>query len=373
MPIHLALGDPLTSFKYFKNTGRAYQKRSVEMIHLCRLFSQVSSGKPDQTDALKSLFDTVDNALTSAVDAGKGRSDIADDAFATAEEQLDQYTVRYHARNVRGHVHDIIGYAAQEDSHMMKTYNRLSTRLGSSKADTLRPLAKVHFWILKSPADRHLALIVTHEINPEANISELLWMFARLPKDQRVALKQNPHFYLSRDLSDRSHTYNDEFVLKPLRELKPEKDLVVLVLSDRNGRIYFDYKKFSRTYGNIWKPHNTIILKDLQGTLEAANRIIPKINGEVCVWKRGSDLDPPYLMDWKEVFNLALGEPDVDWLIRSETSRDEAFDLEVTGGWKRCLLGKYKKPKPVPVFGPCNSVTSAQSHEGPLEDLPSLD
>jgi hypothetical protein len=33
------------------------------------------------------------------------------------------------------------------------------------------------------------------------------------------------------------------------------------------------------------------------------------------------------------VLNRALDLPDVDWLIRSETSPDEAFDIEVTGGW----------------------------------------
>ena len=33
------------------------------------------------------------------------------------------------------------------------------------------------------------------------------------------------------------------------------------------------------------------------------------------------------------MLNRALDLPDVDWLIRSETSPNEAFDIEVTGGW----------------------------------------
>jgi len=33
------------------------------------------------------------------------------------------------------------------------------------------------------------------------------------------------------------------------------------------------------------------------------------------------------------VLDKALDLPDVDWLIRSETPSDEAFDIEVTGGW----------------------------------------
>jgi len=66
---------------------------------------------------------------------------------------------------------------------------------------------------------------------------------------------------LSSDLSDRPFAYDDDFVLKPLKDLKPEKGLTVLILSDRTGQIYFDYEKFSKTYGNIWKPHDAIILK----------------------------------------------------------------------------------------------------------------
>jgi len=38
------------------------------------------------------------------------------------------------------------------------------------------------------------------------------------------------------------------------------------------------------------------------------------------------------------VLDKALDLPDVDWLIRSGTSSDEAFDIEVTGGWVRFLF-----------------------------------
>lgn len=80
------------------------------MIQLCRLFLEISPGKPDQMDALKrfsshpqssiiradfwvplSLLETVEDALKSAVEAGKERSEAADTAFATAEEELDWY------------------------------------------------------------------------------------------------------------------------------------------------------------------------------------------------------------------------------------------------------------------------------------------
>jgi hypothetical protein len=47
---------------------------------------------------LPSLFETVEDALKSAVDAGKDRSDAADAAFATAEEELDWYAAWHHPK-----------------------------------------------------------------------------------------------------------------------------------------------------------------------------------------------------------------------------------------------------------------------------------
>jgi hypothetical protein len=47
---------------------------------------------------LLSLFEAVEDALKSAVDAGKDRSDAADTAFATAEEALDWYAAWHHPK-----------------------------------------------------------------------------------------------------------------------------------------------------------------------------------------------------------------------------------------------------------------------------------
>ena len=108
------------------------------------------------------------------------------------------------------------------------------------------------------------------ELGPDVKISELLWTFSRLPEDQRIGLKQNPHFYFSKDLSDRASAYDDEFKLEPLKDLRPEKDSVVMVLLDRAGQIFVDDRQFSKTYGNIWRPDNTIILKGKQHFLSAS-------------------------------------------------------------------------------------------------------
>jgi hypothetical protein len=101
---------------------------------------------------LLSLLETVEDALKSAVEAGKERSEAADSAFATAEEELDWYAgwqhpeqqcvpfhlvlhdrvliETTHSRSVLDDVQNIIEDAAQKDSHIMKIHKRLSTRLG---------------------------------------------------------------------------------------------------------------------------------------------------------------------------------------------------------------------------------------------------
>ncbi len=120
-------------------------------------------------------------------------------------------------------------------------------------------------------------MLILGELGPDVKISELLWTFSRLPEDQRIGLKQNPHFYFSKDLSDQASGYDDQFKLEPLKDLRPEKDLVVMVLLDRAGQIFVDYQQFSKTYGNIWRPDNTIILKGKHisvGQLEDAYLVI---------------------------------------------------------------------------------------------------
>ncbi|KAI9458342.1 hypothetical protein BJY52DRAFT_426005 [Lactarius psammicola] len=90
------------------------------------------------------------------------------------------------------------------------------------------------------------------------------------------------------------------------------------------------------TYTNVWKTHNTILLKDLQGTIEAASCIGPMIQGEVRIWKRGTTHSPLELTEWTDVLDQALRYPDVDWLIRTETSPSEAIAIEFT--WECCTL-----------------------------------
>lgn len=54
------------------------------------------------------------------------------------------------------------------------------------------------------------------------------------------------------------------------------------------------------------------------------------IQGEVRIWKRGTTDSPLELTEWTDVLDQALHYPDVDWLIRTETSPSEAIAIEVT-------------------------------------------
>ncbi|KAI9457014.1 hypothetical protein BJY52DRAFT_529444 [Lactarius psammicola] len=117
--------------KSMKFIGRAYQKRSVAMIELCRLFLEISPVSWDQVDALKSLVDTIDNAVMRAVEAGKDRNTVADNAFTSAEEELRHYAKRYHPgyKAVLGNTQNTIHVAAKEDNDITKT-RRLSQSSG---------------------------------------------------------------------------------------------------------------------------------------------------------------------------------------------------------------------------------------------------
>ena len=86
--------------------------------------------------------------------------------------------------------------------------------------------------------------------------------------------------------------------------------------------------------------------------------ISPKIDGEVCIWQRGGGRPlEEDLSKWTEVLDRALDKPGVDWLIRSETSPDEAFDIELTGGWVTFLFSILAKSYSRELQERCSPIT----------------
>ena len=145
------------------------------------------------------------------------------------------------------------------------------------------PKLKVNFVILKSPHERHdnqlivrrqyLPFLadscysrgVTEEINNSTTASEIIWRFSRYPRNypERITPKQNPHFYLG--LSNDAASYDSRFKKGPLKDfayrLHPEDTIYVLL--DKSCRLFLDAAPphIPRIFGNLWKPHRTVILK----------------------------------------------------------------------------------------------------------------
>ena len=71
-----------------------------------------------------SIFTTVEYALKSAVDAGKYRSDAADTAFATAEEELDWYAAWHYPKQQLVPIHSIHFVAPFANAHIIQGSGR---------------------------------------------------------------------------------------------------------------------------------------------------------------------------------------------------------------------------------------------------------
>ncbi|KAI0268897.1 hypothetical protein BC834DRAFT_659199 [Gloeopeniophorella convolvens] len=324
------------------------------MIQVCLLFRDVSPNLGvEQLYELRRICELVDNASKCAMEAGRGRNQVADEAFATAGESLGRYAMDVHPtqESVGGGIHAVIEKAAQRDKRAMKAQNRASARVGFKVRGDPSSLIRVDLQILKSPTERRDEPIRTYEFRAEYLIPNILCVLGELPGDQRVRLQQNPHLYSGSELPDKPSAYTNEFTLQPLKLLRLQEGSNILILLDRPGRIFVEYGKFSRTYGNIWKPGVSIILKGSTGELVAAQSVARQIRGDVCIWQRGGALPSRELTKWTDVLEEALLSPTTDWLIRSETSLEDAIAIELTGGWNRLRL---REPKPPPPSDDCS-------------------
>ena len=95
--------------------------------------------------------------------------------------------------------------------------------------------------------------------------SEILWNFSRYTDDRRIALRQNPHFYL--DLPTSVDDYGAKFSKHPERDFSLEHNDTVYVLVDKPGlnRVYLEadgqQRIQRRIFGNVWMPRDVMILK----------------------------------------------------------------------------------------------------------------
>ena len=103
---------------------------------------------------------------------------------------------------------------------------------------------------------------ITEEIDNSTTTSEIIWRFSRYPEEsgRRITARQNPHFYL--ELSKDVASYGGEFYKNSLKDFGHglEKGGTIYILIDKSCRLFLDAAK-PRIFGNLWRPHQTVILK----------------------------------------------------------------------------------------------------------------
>lgn len=283
---------------------------------ICRLFVQASP-QDDQHDAkFKEAILTVDMALRHATDAGKKVSASASNAFAEAQKMLLRYEESAHPRSIANIV-STMTQAKAIDQRSLGLFNRL--RAGRVVGTpNVPPTLTVNFVLLKSLPDPK-PLIVHQFLSDRPKTSEILWNFSRYQDDRRILLRQNPQFYL-----DLPTSFGADFVKDATKDFRFKRNDTVYVLVDKPdlGRIYLEAENGKRMFGNVWKPNDVLIFKDIRGRLE----------GEQLV---GNDIPRKQELFWRDEpeLNVSSAKP---W----ELQEDPWQPVTDTRDWKELIQEK---------------------------------
>ena len=98
---------------------------------------------------------------------------------------------------------------------------------------------------------------VAEVLGEETGVEEILWNFSRLKGNQRVTLKQNPHFYTG--LPKSACGYSDEFINDPIDKFWDATE--ISVLTHERSRVFLETGDRKRAFGNFWVPDEAIIFK----------------------------------------------------------------------------------------------------------------
>ncbi|KAI9435102.1 hypothetical protein H4582DRAFT_703309 [Lactarius indigo] len=153
---------------------------------------------------------------------------------------------------------------------------------------------EVNFVILESPHERRNdQLIINQEIDSSTTTAEILWRFSRYPQKTAITPRQNPHFYLQ--LSRDAASFDSKFHKDPLKDFgHPHYNgAIIYALLDKSCRLFLEAAKphKPRVFGNLWKPHNTVILKDISGILDSEDIVLRNIGESQDYWYRSSIID----------------------------------------------------------------------------------
>ncbi|KAH8981957.1 hypothetical protein EDB86DRAFT_393015 [Lactarius hatsudake] len=270
--------------------------------------------------------------------------------------------------------------ASKKDKESMSAFSKLKSVL--FKANTPSSSTKqVNFIILESLHEKNEhRLIINQEIDIFTTTAEIVWRFSRYPERSadritpNIASKQNPHFYVQ--LSNDPTSFDSEFHKDPLKDFSDLRHgEIIYVLLNKSCRLFLDAAEphVPRIFGNLWKPHKTVILKDVDGTLESEDTILRNMGKNQDYWYRPSimmtdlsqhltqseysgddcELIKRPVGNGRDLMELALRSQKVDFMIRDRSRPLPSAD----SGWKPL-------PSPMPsarVQAPENRATPRQS------------
>jgi hypothetical protein len=134
-------------------------------------------------------------------------------------------------------------------------------------------------------------------LSDETRVEEIFWNFSRLQGDQRITLQQNPYFYKGLPKSARAYTH--DFTAEPIENFRDATEILVLV--DRQSRVFLQTDETRRVFGNVWAPDEAIIFKgqrfvcrcpllmpplDIHGRLQGDRVVGEALQGTPYVWTR---------------------------------------------------------------------------------------
>jgi hypothetical protein len=262
-------------------------------------------------DYLQNVLQLTDAALRAAERAGKGKTSEATEAFLRVQEQIRLFFSlpgRDTPGNRRKKLLDpstALEAASKKDERSMETLSKIRSTFKAPLPTG--PTKVVNFVVLKSLHEGRLDLtIIRQKIDSSTTTTEIAWRFSRYPEKsaERIAATQNPHFYLQ--LSSEATSFDNKFRKDPLKDLAYglKQGDTSYVLLDKSCRLFLDTAK-PRIFGNLWKPHRTVILKDVGGILESEDIVLSKIGKMQDYWYRPSITDSSHPC-------VGLGYSDVD-------------------------------------------------------------
>ncbi|KAH9049830.1 hypothetical protein EDB83DRAFT_2630951 [Lactarius deliciosus] len=231
---------------------------------------------PPQTytkdDGLQNVLRLADAALSAAGRAKKGKTSEATNAFLRVREELKRLDCPAPLKETSGdHRKMLPDPCAALESAFKKDEDSMRT-LSKVKMTLKAPLPsghtkEVNFVIFEMLHERRRdQLIINQEIDNSTTTAEVVWRFSRYPQKTTITTSQNLHFYLR--LSRDAPTFDSKFHKDPLKDFRHRlyNGAIIYALLDKSCRLFLDAAK-PRIFSNLWKPHQTVILKDSEDTV----------------------------------------------------------------------------------------------------------